>query len=939
MNASSLLKNKDEIEELIMVQKQPDILVLTETRTTADIDDNEISFTGYATVRCDAENRRTGGVAIYIKKGLKFCKLGARSLPGSCWAAGVRITNKTRNVVVVAFYRSPSAKPADALSFLDELEHSYFENDCCICMGDFNLDVRKMNQYYPRKLIEQMTEYGMHQRINAPTRITSNSQTIIDLAFSNFKVQTAVLLTPTITDHAIITCEIDTFYQEKIDIRLVRNFKNFNHERFSKNLRQIEPYFGEQTKTNPSTMSEIGQLMNKLMRDITRIIDDEAPIKTHKIKRKNGISKAWFDCSIKQAAIERDRLYRIAIRRENDEDWGRYKEKRNEVVQKIREHKRKYYEEEIDNRKNDTAKMWRTLKNLLKTNITNQDWSQGMMIDGKVEIDKKQIANALNEYYIASVDRIITDLTTKRITNRRIDKQQGKVELWEEFDYVCISEISKIVCSMPAKKGTTDGISTGLLKDIFEAIGPQMTEMINTSLRMGVVPMSLKLAEIIPIPKIQGTNKAEELRPINKLSQVEKLIELIVKEQLNKFILKHDILSINQYGFQRGKSCEMAVQKLISEWKREIGKGMIVGAVFIDLKRAFETVNRTRLVDKLSNYGIGGRVKDWFTSYLTDREQKVIIEDVISKAKKTKHGVPQGSVLGPILFLLYINDITHYIKENCRIVLFADDMVIYTIGNSSRELEANLNEQLRVLEGYLDDNSLALNKQKTKLMVMKGPRENKGEWVSIKTCDGTVIEKVNEHKYLGVILDNKLTFKNHCDYIIKKVGKKISVLRRIGHFLSAMTRCTIFKTIIAPHLEYCSTIMLNMNKTDVERLQKMQNRGMRAILRCSREARIIDMLEALSFMSIQRRIEYNSLIFIYKMIHSEKDMSIEEKSVRMIVRDEGTTTRQKGQIKIDRRKTVNAQKDLFYKGLLLYNDLPRETREACTLQEFKRKLR
>ncbi|KAM0724671.1 hypothetical protein ACS0PU_009055 [Formica fusca] len=227
-----------------------------------------------------------------------------------------------------------------------------------------------------------------------------------------------------------------------------------------------------------------------------------------------------------------------------------------------------------------------------------------------------------------------------------------------------------------------------------------------------------------------------------------------------------------------------------------------------------------------------------------------------------------------------------------------------------------------------------MNAGKTKYMIVRSIRKELRGNITLKCLDGTEIERVEIMKYLGIIIDDRLRFKDHCDYMLKKIGKKTSFLNRIGNYISAYTRCIVYKTIIAPHFEYCATLLIDMGETQLSKLQKAQNRAMRIILQCDRHTKVERMLQALQFMSIKQRLYYNVCIFIFKIL---KNMLPEQLRNRLeIVGNESERqTRQAGDIAIKYRRTRSAQKSMFYEGVKMYNALPAEIKrkELCRLSE------
>ena len=491
---------------------------------------------------------------------------------------------------------------------------------------------------------------------------------------------------------------------------------------------------------------------------------------------------------------------------------------------------------------------------------------------------------------------------------------------------------------LPEKKGTEEGISSEILKIAFNTIKEEFKDIINTSLQIGECPNGWKTSTIVPIPKIEKPKKASDYRPINILPIYEKVLEIVVKKQIETYLENNKILSEHQSGFRKLYSCETAIQGIIDEWKLEISKGKMIGVIFMDLRRAFETVNRERLLEKLDQTGIRGKVLEWLKSYLSNRMQKVKFNNQYSKLMIVENGVPQGSVLGPLLFILYINDIAKICTEESRVKLFADDTLIYTAGESCEELNKKMNDVFQIIEEWMISNKLKLNAEKTKYMIVRSVRKEIKGNVIIECRDGTMLERVEVIKYLGVMIDSKLSFANHCDYMIKKIGKKTSFLNRIGNYITPYVREIIYKSIIAPHFEYCATIIVGMGETQLDKLQVAQNRAMRVILQCKRNTKVEHMLQTLQYMSVRQRLHYNVCIFVFKILKGQAPEELRDRIE--IVGDEcERETRQKGNIVLQSRKTYRAQKSIFYNGVKMYNALPIEVKQCERIEIFKRRLK
>lgn len=368
-------------------------------------------------------------------------------------------------------------------------------------------------------------------------------------------------------------------------------------------------------------------------------------------------------------------------------------------------------------------------------------------------------------------------------------------------------------------------------------------------------------------------------------------------------------------------------------------KNDIIVAVFLDLRRAFETVNRTLLLKKLCKIGFSGNVLKWFNSYLNDRVQNVKYGNAVSKSLNCNYGVPQGTVLGPLLFILYINDIVKYVK-NCKICMFADDMMLYVSGSDIHKMIETINKDLDTLYSWLSDNSLCLNINKSKFIVIgnKIKIANLQYNVQVK-IKSTILEQVREIKYLGILIDENLNFRKHLNCIMSKISRKVYFLTRISKHVSIFSKSLLYKALILPHINFCSTILFNLPLNEQQKLQKLQNRAMRAILKCNRYTPINIMLETLNFMNIKQLITYRTFDFIYKIKYKMVPTYLTD-NVKFVSDVHNYSTRGKNETDfyVDKCNTSKCLNNLCRKGLIMYNSLTPEIKCCENYVKFKRLL-
>lgn len=912
---------------------RPDILCLTETHITTEVTDHELNLKNYNILRTDSNSTRTRGVLTYIKKNIYFKQIIIDKLEGT-WINIIQVKGKN-GFILCNLYRSPSSNISRfCYNIIKMTEYLVERNSKLLLVGDFNIDVNR-RQGYSKKLINDFELLGFKQRVGKPIRITSNSETIIDLAVSNFSLKTAVLNTPKFSDHNIVFCEISRQNKDICDfkskVKTIRDYRSFDIDNFKCKLAC------SLDKVNIDREVVDVNDFNLIVNEIINIIQDSfnqcAPLRK-KIIREQWSYKPWIDTAAKTAIKKRDQLFFKARESNLYSDLQDYKKQRNTVVNLIKKNKREYYDKDIDNKKHEPKKMWKSLKKLIGGKKSELTEMKEIDLYGVILNENKEIANSLNKFFINNVNNIVDNIGCNVINVINTDNYNIRID---EFERVTYSQLNKIIGHFDSNKGSNNDINARIIKLTWDTDSSILLYLINKSLEMGFVPEKWKISTVIPIKKVKLSNKADDLRPINTLPVYEQILERIVKEVLEKYLTENNVLDQNQSGFVKKHSCETALQNSFIDWRLDLDKGSYIGVIYIDLRKAFETINKIMLINKLKNIGIGGKVLEWLKSYLLNRKQKVKFNDIFSELENVEHGVPQGSILGPLLFLIYINDVTAIfegLKIKCK--LFADDLMLYFSSKNISLIQNVLNEALKRLLKWLEKNQLKINIDKTVFTMIRDQRCKITDECIIKIND-TRIKEVSETKYLGVIIDNNLNFDKNADYVAKKIAKKIGILSRLNYSVSSYTKSIIYKSIVSPHLDYCSTVMINYNQNKLNILQKLQNRAARVILGVNKYTAIKDMLEALGWLSVRQRMIYNTCIFIYKMVNGFAPDYLCGR-VKIKCNESQYNTRNSSMIQVVSTRTKSAEKTITYVGYNTYNSLPNEVKDQITIPSFKRLL-
>lgn len=904
--------------EILIEDYSPCLLLLAETWLTNEISAGESSFKGYNTIRCDSESRHTGGVAIMVKNGIKYSEIYNRAFDRNTWILSIKITKGLPPGVYTVVYHSPSSSDSDFLHFFESwYEDTICEQDLSLTAGDMNIDMLK-EYTYSRNFNNLINSFGLTNIVRGYTRITSHSKTQVDLVITNSSDAAVHISQSCISDHSTL---------------------HINFTEPSNNRGQRKITIMDKSAYNTNTLIANLNILN--WNEITKLhINDKAAVLVNQlqtcldklIKKKDIIilgNNPWFTDEMRTIQKQRDLLYSRAKITKNLNDWDAYKSAKNQYNRLIKLKKNKYYEKQIDSCRGDSKKMWTKLKEILKKG--GEPVQASIEFINNVADEPEEIAENFNNYFIDSVIEIHGSIVTiaEEVNLNNIDYNKNSSVF--TFQKVEISKLYEVISQMK-NKSSTDGITINIIKDALPVIGDVLLQVINESFQNGVFPTIWKTATIIPIPKIAGTKKCSEYRPINMLPAFEKILEQIAKEQLQNYLETEKLLIEEQSGFRKNHSCETALNFILAQWKEDMENNKKIVAVFLDLKRAFETIDRKILLEKLEKYGITGTAKNWFADYLDNRQQITTFSGVESNPKRNDLGVPQGSILGPLLFILYVNDIKKTLKS-CNLNLFADDTLITISDQDVVNAIGKINNDLEHVSMWLKTNKLKLNTSKTKAMLIS----NKPvvEVVPSVMIDGIHLDYVAEIKYLGIIIDNKLHFKKHIDFVVRKTAKKIGFFGRISNKLNIWSKILVYKCIIAPYFEYCATVLFLATDSDLQKMQKLQNRAMRIILHCNKRTRIADMLEALQWLNIKQRIYFNVLLFIYKLLNNKLPLYM-CRSVFYNRDVHSYGTRKIDHFRLPNFTKTSTQNNLYYKGLKLYNELPNEIKDAKNIRQFKK---
>jgi len=762
-----------------------------------------------------------GGVGMYINDKLQYTVIEKVSNEAfqALWVE-IHFQNK-KNVICGIIYRQHNS-PNSFLTYFDEALEKYSDGKSVYILGDFNLDLLKSESCnYSHNFLLSLQSCHFVPTIDKPTRVHRNSATLIDNIFTNSSEQHIVSgnIISDISDHFTQFC-ISTPPSTKLSKskKKIRSFSNFSEECFLNELSNIDF----------SMKGDIDQIFNGFYKKVNKLINKHAPLKKPSKRTKKQFSKPWITKGIKRSIKIKNNLFAVG-------DRNMYKLYRNKLANLIRLSKKLYLHDYFSNNINNIKRTWQGINSLISNNTKSNKTITCLKDEdtSTVTKDNSKLASVMNKHFVSIGQKLasqVPDSTTHFSSYLRSIDQRNSFF----FTPITEEEVEREIIMTPYNKSYgLYSFPITLLKCAKHLLKKPLTEIFNTSILNGKYPSKLKISKITPIFKAGDETDPDNYRPISLLSNLNRIFEKLMYVRLIKFINKHNLLDDAQYGFRSGTSTNHAILDIISTIQQNMDNKLFSCAVFIDLKKAFDTVNHQILLKKLDCYGIRGIINDWFKSYLLNRTQTTEINNFISTKDLNPLGVPQGSVLGPLLFLLYINDITKA-STKLNFFLFADDTNLLYANKSLKVLESTVNTELSAINEWLTANKLTLNIKKSNFVIFRPHQRKITSPLNIKLFNNNTrqymsLENKDNVKYLGLIIDSRLSWRNQIDYISSKISKTVGLFAKLRHSVPQQTMITLYWSLIHPYLNYGILAWGQASKSLLNKILLLQKRVLRFI--------------------------------------------------------------------------------------------------------------
>ena len=690
--------------------------------------------------------------------------------------------------------------------------------------------------------------------INKPTRVTQQSSSIIDNIYCNTNnladTCKSGIFRISISDHYAIFCINNNIHVSDVKCTFIRR------EFTQKNISRFNKCVGKQSWLSLNSL-DIQSAFSWFQRVIDSHIEDNFPKRTFTMNYKNRLP--WLTEKLRNQIKGKNAMHTMVILNPGDQQLCmKYKKLRNELTSSLRNSELKYFSDDLELNKSDLHKTWGTMKKIIGKDANYSKKKINFQVNGKSTTDSDEIANSFNDFFVTIGSELAKNIVSTTDPMSYVDPCYNSIVI----PPVTMAEVRQTILSLKNSSAGWDDFPAHVAKQSIESYIEPLTCLINRSFFVGIFPTELKLARVIPIFKSGDSAIFSNYRPISILSFFAKIFEKLLYKYILDFLDANRTIYKHQFGFREKHSTQQTITSLVEKITESWDTGDMVIGVFLDLKKAFDTVSHDILLKKMYAYGIRGNAFKLLKSYLTGRTQYVIYDGVKSDTLPIKCGLPQGSILGPLLFICSMNDIGN-ISDFLYTILYADDTSVLLNGKDYAHLIGLLNTELEKVSIWLKANKLSLNVKKTYYVVF--PRSRiKTDAHAFITMDKVCLQRTDSFKYLGVIIDHKLNWTQHIAYVKNKISKGIGIMYRTRSCLTKRSLKNLYYSYIYPYLIYCIEIWGISPQTHLNPLLLMQKKIVRIMTFSSYYAHTAPIFRDLEILTIDQLIVHRIGTVMYK---------------------------------------------------------------------------
>ena len=934
LNARSIRNKTLNINDTV-VERDIDILFLSETWLGKDDDDAVIASIkpdGYDFIHHPRLGQEGGGVAILFRQSIKI-QLQDHKSYSTFESIEALATVKGHTIRISSIYR-PDPYGNNVPAFLGEFSEYIIgitskPHDITVC-GDINFHLDNATDPSTENLLTVLESCNLKQHIQTPTHRNAH---ILDIVISSDSTSFS-MDTPTVSD----LCLSDHFWIEfKINMRkpapqtrtvTSRKINSIDLTRFSNDIAKLHVQSGD-----------ISGVIEQYNNGVKAILDTHAPETTKTVTIRPNTQ--WYNANLRHAKVVKRRLERRVYKTNSEEAKLAYR-KQCDLVSQLRDKaKSEFLSDRVLECGRDQKRLFNVMKGIL-------DWNKKSKYPANIPEDA--LATAFSEFFIDKIIKIRNAISHDSLVytfnsirdNILPDLPDHTGSTLDSFSPATEHEIQLLVMKSPSSSCDLDPVPTSLLKDCLPSFLPHLTRIVNLSLQNCEIPTSLKRAIVRPLLKKASLDPEilKNYRPISNLSFISKLTERLVAKRINTYLTTHALLDKYQSAYRMFHSTESALLRVQSDILAEMDKRKMVALAMLDLSAAFDTIDHSVLIKRLhTKFGICGDALCWIESYLSNRFQCVVINGLSSSDATLGYGVPQGSVLGPLLFTLYVTPLAsiatkHGLNYHC----YADDTQLYLSfdpkESTDREIQ-DLEACIASVKRWMQANMLKLNEDKTEFIVFGSPYfSRKLSCLSINVGNAN-INSTTKVKNLGAFFDRNLSMSAFVMDKLKTAMFYLKNISRIRRYLTTDSAKTIVHAYVVSRLDYANSLLYGINSSLTKRLQTVQNAAARLILNAPRFDHALPLLKSLHWLPIEKRIKFKCLVTIHNCLHGRapeylRDFLIEKQSKRTL------RSSHERQLVTKRTKTRFGDRAFIFYGPRLWNDLPSDIRSISSFSSFKK---
>ena len=934
------LTNKYEDLEYICEKVMPDIICITESWMDESVPENGFIPTGYNIIRKDRSkgfkkkyNKISGGgIAIIFKNNLNVERKTylTEKIEEILW-----VQPKTKEPFLLGLLYKPDYSDMLEVRKESENDESILENNVkkatqistkLIICGDFNIDMKSPNNPKTKQLTNTYEAYQLKQHIKKPTRVDpqSGKASIIDHIWATeeapsiIRSGTFIGLSDHFATYAAMNVTKELIPDQKIKIR---SFKNYKQEEYQEHLKiKIEE---NQRLNEYLSTKDVDGATEELIKTLREVIDVHAPTKI--ISTKFSQQKIpWFNNILKEKIAYKNQLLEDRRLYGSKCFNNKIKELSNEIHYLKRKLKKKYVTEKLEENEGNPKSYWKLINDLLFKGKPKRTIEPDMITQEK--------ANKINKFFATIGTEIQKELKTT------INQRNFTGLIGFEFVPETESSISKIFDQIKTDTATgTDEIPAKLLKDAKIVLVPIVTKLLNLSYETFTFPNCLKHARIKPLYKSEDINEPKNYRPISILPTLSKIFERAATNQITKYLEQNNLITHNQHAYRQKHSTQTCLIEVVNHLYELLDRKRIPAVISLDLSKAFDSINHDLLLSKLADLKMSESTIKWIKSYLSNRKQITKFQHFTSEEEEITSGIPQGSILGPLMFVCFTNDFSKSFDTSIKIMSYADDTQIVVDDKNMENLKTKIKSAIDTAQKWYRENTMKMNVGKTEILIIHKTSivknfkmffENDGKLVKIKASP--VI------KVLGVKIDHLLNWNSQVNYVKKNSINAIRQVHRINNLLPVKHRIQLYNSLVTPHFDYSDVVWGGCGKTNSKRIQTAQNFAVRSITGNRKRDSASASFNKLKFLRLDQRRYIHETVFTHKSLIFQNPSEINNQYLQHL---SITDNRQSytGKLVPPKHNTTKYTQSPLYRTIQSWNSCP-STLPTGNIKQHKTKL-